>query len=234
MNVLIVDDEQHVREAVKLLGDWDSWNIVSIHEAEHGEEAKRWLETGTIDLMLTDVEMPGLDGLTLLEWTKNHHPKVVTIVLTGYDDYTYMRRAILHQSFDYLLKPIDPDVLNDALSRAMECICPVTDSGEAIDQIAKYIETHYAEELTLQFMSERFYLSREYISRRFKQRFSVNLSDYIQTIRLNRAKELLSETEARIYEIALEVGYQDDKYFRKVFKKQFGMTPNEFRELLSI
>ncbi len=83
-------------------------------------------------------------------------------------------------------------------------------------------------------MSERFYLSREYISRRFKQRFSVNLSDYIQTIRLNRAKELLSETEARIYEIALEVGYQDDKYFRKVFKKQFGVTPNEFRELLSI
>jgi len=51
---------------------------------------------------------------------------------------------------------------------------------------------------------------------------------------LNRAKELLSETEARIYEIALEVGYQDDKYFRKVFKKQFGVTPNEFRELLSI
>jgi YesN/AraC family two-component response regulator len=52
--------------------------------------------------MLTDVEMPGLEGITLLEWTKNHHPKVVTIVLTGHDDYTYMRRAILHQSFDYL------------------------------------------------------------------------------------------------------------------------------------
>ncbi|EZP58625.1 MULTISPECIES: helix-turn-helix domain-containing protein [Exiguobacterium] len=234
MNVLIVDDERHVREAVKLLGEWDRWRVSNLYEAEHGEEAKRLLDTGTIDLMLTDVEMPGLDGLTLLEWTKNHHPKVVTIVLTGYDDYTYMRRAILHQSFDYLLKPVDPDVLNDALSRAMECIHPVVESGEAIDQIAKYIETHYAEELTLQFMSERFYLSREYISRRFKQRFSVNLSDYIQTIRLNRAKELLSETEARIYEIALEVGYQDDKYFRKVFKKQFGVTPNEFRELLSI
>jgi len=234
MNVLIVDDERHVREAVKLLGEWDRWRVSNLYEAEHGEEAKRLLDTGTIDLMLTDVEMPGLDGLTLLEWTKNHHPKVVTIVLTGYDDYTYMRRAILHQSFDYLLKPVDPDVLNDALSRAMECIHPVVEAGEAIDQIAKYIETHYAEELTLQFMSERFYLSREYISRRFKQRFSVNLSDYIQTIRLNRAKELLSETEARIYEIALEVGYQDDKYFRKVFKKQFGMTPNEFRELLSI
>jgi len=218
MNVLIVDDERHVREAVKLLGEWDRWRVSNLYEAEHGEEAKRLLDTGTIDLMLTDVEMPGLDGLTLLEWTKNHHPKVVTIVLTGYDDYTYMRRAILHQSFDYLLKPVDP----------------VVESGEAIDQIAKYIETHYAEELTLQFMSERFYLSREYISRRFKQRFSVNLSDYIQTIRLNRAKELLSETEARIYEIALEVGYQDDKYFRKVFKKQFGVTPNEFRELLSI
>jgi YesN/AraC family two-component response regulator len=103
MNVLIVDDERHVREAVKLLGEWDRWRVSNLYEAEHGEEAKRLLDTGTIDLMLTDVEMPGLDGLTLLEWTKNHHPKVVTIVLTGYDDYTYMRRAILHQSFDYLL-----------------------------------------------------------------------------------------------------------------------------------
>ena len=234
MNVLIVDDEQHVRDAVKLLGEWDDWKVSQIFEAEDGAAAKKILDEEKIDLMLTDVEMPGLDGLSLLEWTKNHQPKVVTIVLTGYDDYTYMRRAILHQSFDYLLKPIDPDVLNDALSRAMERICPVQEQGEAIDQIAKYIETHYAEELTLQLMSERFYLSREYISRRFKQRFSVNLSDYIQTIRLNRAKELLGETDARIYEIAVEVGYQDDKYFRKVFKKQFGMTPNEFRELLSI
>jgi YesN/AraC family two-component response regulator len=103
MNVLIVDDERHVREAVKLLGEWDRWRVSNLYEAEHGEEAKRLLDTGTIDLMLTDVEMPGQDGLTLLEWTKNHHPKVVTIVLTGHDDYTYMRRAILHQSFDYLL-----------------------------------------------------------------------------------------------------------------------------------
>lgn len=234
MNVLIVDDEKHVRDAVKLLGEWDTWQVDNIFEADDGVTAKRFLEQEKIDLMLTDVEMPGLDGLSLLEWTKNHHPKVVTIVLTGYDDYTYMRRAILHQSFDYLLKPIDPDILNDAVGRAIELIGPVPEQGEAIDQIAKYIATHYAEELTLQLMSERFYLSREYISRRFKQRFSVNLSDYIQTIRLNRAKELLGETDARIYEIALEVGYHDDKYFRKVFKKQFGMTPNEFRELLSV
>lgn len=234
MNLLIVDDECHVREAVKLLGEWESLGVRKTFEAENGFEAKEILEEHPIDLLITDVQMPGLDGLSLLEWTTNRHPKVVTIVLTGYDDYTYMRRAIQHQSFDYLLKPIDPDLLNDALRRAVDQIAPAPSEGEAIERIARYIEKHYAEELTLQLMSERFFLSREYISRRFKQHFAVNLSDYIQTIRLNKAKVMLEETNAKIYEIALAVGYQDDKYFRKVFKKQFGVTPNEFRDLLSI
>ena len=79
-------------------------------------------------------------------------------------------------------------------------------------------------------MSERFYLSREYISRRFKQQYGVNLSEYVLTIRMNEAKRLLGTSRQRIYEVAQAVGFSDDKYFRKVFKKQVGVTPNEFRE----
>ena len=173
--------------------------------------------------------MPHCDGIELMEWVHDYASFSKLVVLTGYDEYSYMRRAIQYGSFDYLLKPIDPDILNDTLSRALADAVKES-SEDPIAQIGTYIEQHFAEELNLQGMGERFYLSREYISRRFKQQYGVNLSEYVLTIRMNEAKRLLETSRQRIYEVAQAVGFSDDKYFRKVFKKQVGVTPNEFRE----
>ncbi|MBG0918568.1 response regulator [Exiguobacterium sp. SRB7LM] len=227
--VLIVDDESPVREAVKLLGEWERFGVKAVLEAKNGLEAKALIEQERPALILSDIQMPHCDGIELMEWVHDHASSSKLVVLTGYDEYSYMRRAIQYGSFDYLLKPIDPDVLNDTLSRALAGV--MTDSSEdPIAQIGTYIEQHFAEELSLQGMSERFYLSREYISRRFKQQYGVNLSEYVLTIRMNEAKRLLETSRQRIYEVAQAVGFSDDKYFRKVFKKQVGVTPNEFRE----
>lgn len=227
--VLIVDDESPVREAVKLLGEWERFGVKAVLEAKNGLEAKALIEQERPALILSDIQMPHCDGIELMEWVHDHASSSKLVVLTGYDEYSYMRRAIQYGSFDYLLKPIDPDVLNDTLSRALAGV--VTESSEnPIAQIGTYIEQHFAEELSLQGMSERFYLSREYISRRFKQQYGVNLSEYVLTIRMNEAKRLLETSRQRIYEVAQAVGFSDDKYFRKVFKKQVGVTPNEFRE----
>ncbi|WP_214784775.1 MULTISPECIES: response regulator [unclassified Exiguobacterium] len=227
--VLIVDDESPVREAVKLLGEWERFGVKAVLEAKNGLEAKALIEQERPALILSDIQMPHCDGIELMEWVHDHASSSKLVVLTGYDEYSYMRRAIQYGSFDYLLKPIDPDVLNDTLSRALAGV--MTESSEdPIAQIGKYIEQHFAEELSLQGMSERFYLSREYISRRFKQQYGVNLSEYVLTIRMNEAKRLLETSRQRIYEVAQAVGFSDDKYFRKVFKKQVGVTPNEFRE----
>jgi len=99
-----------------------------------------------------------------------------------------------------------------------------------VRDIAEYIERHYHEEMTLQHISDRFYLSREYISRRFKQEFHENISDYITRIRIDKAKQLLRSPQLRIAQIAEIVGYQDEKYFSKVFKKTVGLSPNEYRK----
>ena len=227
--VLIVDDESPVREAVKLLGEWERFGVKAVLEAKNGLEAKALIEQERPALILSDIQMPHCDGIELMEWVHDHASSSKLVVLTGYDEYSYMRRAIQYGSFDYLLKPIDPDVLNDTLSRALAGV--MTESSEdPIAQIGTYIEQHFAEELSLQGMSERFYLSREYISRRFKQQYGVNLSEYVLTIRMNEAKRLLETSRQRIYEVAQAVGFSDDKYFRKVFKKHVGVTPNEFRE----
>ncbi|CAM3559562.1 response regulator [Marinicrinis lubricantis] len=99
-----------------------------------------------------------------------------------------------------------------------------------IFEIAKYVEQHYHEDISLQDMSERFFVSREYISRKFKQQFDINLSEYLGQIRLKNAKKLLLNPHLTIAEIAQMVGYQDEKYFSKVFKKHETITPNQYRK----
>lgn len=103
------------------------------------------------------------------------------------------------------------------------------DKPTAIDDIADYIQTHSNEEISLQDIADRFSLSREYISRRFKQERNENISDFISRIRIEKAKVLLLNPQLKIVQISEMVGYNDEKYFSKVFKKQEGMSPNEYR-----
>ncbi|WP_282937058.1 response regulator [Paenibacillus sp. RC67] len=100
-----------------------------------------------------------------------------------------------------------------------------------IYEIAKYIQNHYHQDITLQEIANHFYLSREYISRKFKQEFKVNLSDYLSDIRVEKAKLLLLNPHLRIAQVAEMVGYDDEKYFSKVFKKTVGLSPNEYRKV---
>ncbi|MBP1154434.1 MULTISPECIES: response regulator [unclassified Paenibacillus] len=103
--------------------------------------------------------------------------------------------------------------------------------SNVIFEIAKYIQHHYHEDISLQEIANHFYLSREYISRKFKQEFRVNISDYISGIRIDKAKLLLLNPHLRIAQVSAMVGYDDEKYFSKVFKKAVGVSPNEYRKV---
>lgn len=98
--------------------------------------------------------------------------------------------------------------------------------------IAAYIQAHYREELSLQDIAKRFFVSREYVSRKFKQELGVNISEYIVSVRLRKAKELLVNPRLTIARVAEMVGFHDEKYFSKVFKKQEGQTPKAYRTKL--
>ncbi|MCZ8519289.1 MULTISPECIES: response regulator [Paenibacillus] len=103
--------------------------------------------------------------------------------------------------------------------------------SNVIFEISKYIQNHYHQDITLQEIAGHFFLSREYISRKFKQEFGVNLSDYVSGIRIDKAKLLLLNPHLRISQVAEMVGYEDEKYFSKVFKKMVGSSPNEYRKV---
>jgi two-component system, response regulator YesN len=245
MKAIIIDDEKHVREGLLLLADWEQHGIKTILEAEDGNEAIKLITTHRPEIIFTDMRMPKRDGISLLKWIYSSDLSSKTIVVSGYDDFDYMRNAIYYKSFDYILKPIDPDILNETLGRAVkewthetvdnlplnelkdEELCATKNS---MQRIVEYINENFRNDINLQDIADTFFLNKEYISRKFKQEYNETIIDYLTKIRMEQAKQLLSNPTKKIYEIAYHVGYQNEKYFSKVFKRQVGKTPNEYRQ----
>jgi two-component system, response regulator YesN len=252
MKAIIIDDEKHVRDGLLLLGEWDKHGIETIIEAEDGNEAIKLISEHRPAIIFTDMRMPKRDGISLLKWIHQSDLLSKTIVVSGYDDFDYMRNAIYYKSFDYILKPIDPEILNETLDRAVKewkaekLSRVIIQNGESLKQdnftqneemnnmqkIEEYLRSHFQEDINLQTIADRFFLNRDYISRKFKQEFNETITDYLTKIRIEKAKELLGNPTKKIYEIAYQVGYQNEKYFSKVFKKQTGVTPNEYRNAI--
>lgn len=115
--VLIVDDEPWSREVVKALGRWEALGFEIAGEAEDGNSGLARIEELKPDLVVTDMRMPGLDGPLLLKAMNERYPDVRIIVVSGYDDFVYLKQAVTSRAIDYLLKPIDPEELNAALAR---------------------------------------------------------------------------------------------------------------------
>lgn len=99
-----------------------------------------------------------------------------------------------------------------------------------IEEIQIFIRQHYNENITLNMLAEQFYLHPNYLSRLFKEKTGDNFVDYLTQVRMNKVKELLRSTDHKIIEICYIVGYNNSRYFNKVFKQHTGMTPSEYRQ----
>ncbi|HZH58116.1 MAG TPA: response regulator [Metabacillus sp.] len=119
MKAIIIDDETHVREGLLLLAEWKRFGIQEVFEAKDGEEAQNLIIKHQPEIIFTDMNMPKFDGIELLKWLRKNEITSKIIVISGYDDFHYMRNAITYGSYDYLLKPIDPSLLNETLERAV-------------------------------------------------------------------------------------------------------------------
>ncbi|SEC42359.1 response regulator [Paenibacillus sp. GP183] len=120
LNLLIIDDEPWSRQVVKALGDWETHGLQVVGEAQDGREGIEMIEQLQPQLVLTDMRMPGLDGVELLKELNERFPALKIIVMSGYDDFVYLQQAIRSRAVEYLLKPIDPDELNRALAQCVQ------------------------------------------------------------------------------------------------------------------
>ncbi len=109
----------------------------------------------------------------------------------------------------------------------------IYDSDDVIEKIKTYVNRHYYDDLTVEFVSSLFYMNRSYISHLFKERTGETFVYYLNSVRLNKAVELLTTTNKKMYQIAKNLGYSNVKYFFRVFKKYYKMTPEQYRKKYS-
>ncbi|ANS73394.1 AraC family transcriptional regulator [Paenibacillus yonginensis] len=385
MNILIADDERAIREGIKrtILQTFPEHEV---DVAESTAEAAELLGSKRIDIVLTDILMPGINGLEFMRMSKHRYPYVKWVVISAHNEFAYAQEAVRLGARDYLLKPIgkkrlaelieeledevrleletyreeellksnlkylregvfqrlasgldtgnlnlEPfiedypsfylilvqldagdrnvnlehfiieNVLSELIDRCgggfvvsydrqsvlglftpadssrleklqtqlkehmnhylkvpfqimysdenrdirsvpqiimkmrktspIKLPEPVKGSGEtAIDVALQYINEHYNEDLSLERIASVVFLNPVYFSQLFKQKTGQGYKEYVISLRLEHAKQLLLNPGFKLAEIAERIGYQDMRHFTQVFRKKFGLTPTEFRQ----
>lgn len=369
--VIIIDDEVWTREVIRSLGDWELLNLEIVGEASDGEYGIELIRQLKPDLVITDINMPRMNGLKLISEMRNAGSEAQVIIISGHDDFDYIHSALKLGVSDYLLKPIKPDELNKQLSQCVtlldlekqasnlkgmsklsfetsangflevpwaesfnqcknaayealfiddekqlkdafekiqklfdcdientsqksDLICIyyslmsqlqsfITENGFAIkdfftssefsfvfsqectssemigfvnllylktaqsvkqirlnrnkldiSKIKHYIDENYQHQVTLEQTAARFYISKEHLSKIFKKAYGKGFIEYLNAVRLEKAKQLIVEKGIPIKEVGYLVGYAEQAHFYKKFKKHFGITPGEMRVTLKM
>lgn len=239
--ILLVDDEYLEREALKKIINNNLDYAKVVGETGLGREAIELSEKLAPNLIFMDIKMPGIDGIKATEVIKERDKNKIIIILTAYDDFNLAQRAIKAKADDYILKPVRKekvlDIIEEYYEKSKEEICNVLiDEYSKVDVSSKellkatnYIKENFNNRITLNDVAKYVNLSPYYLSKLFKKELGINFIDYITYFRMEKAKELLRDSDMPIINISIELGYNEPNYFSKVFKKSFGMTPSQYR-----
>ena len=224
--------------------------------AHDGLEGKRSIEEYRPDIIFMDINMPEMDGLSMIAAIKSQFPNLQICVLTGFRDFEYAREAIRLGVTRFLLKPSNMDELEEAISAMCANLKKKGITGEeetassensedqaAADEDKKesasssfivknaltYIEENYTQKLTLGEVAEKTYVSQWHLSKLLNRHTGQSFSDILNHTRIEHAKELLKDPSLRIGDISEQVGFLDLAHFSRVFKKQEGVSANEYR-----
>lgn len=249
MNVILVDDEEVAVNALRRRVDWEKYGVQEIFVANSAKQAQEVFQSHTIDVMVSDIEMPQGSGLELFEWVKVYYPAVECVYVTCHPEFEYVRKALQLGSADYVLKPIDYDELDGILSRLVErcrqrraqpaprAAAPAGaipedggEKGDVVETVKRYVREHIQEDIYIADIAGQVFLNEQYLMRTFKKATGLSVLEYITNERLRLAQELLTTTDWPVNRVAGAVGYGNYSYFTRLFKRSTGLTPQAFRQ----
>ena len=238
-SIMIVEDEYLVRQGISSLVNFKKFNMQVIGEAENGLEAWEKIQTECPDIILTDINMPQMNGIKLAQLAREQYPQLHIIFLTGYDDFDYALSAVKLGADDYLLKPFSREDVEAMLIKVKEKldrekkqqqVHELVEKAEFSD-LEQAIHDRLADtELSLKSLSFQLGFNSSYLSVLIKKELGLPFQDYLIQERMKRAKLLLLTTDLKVYEIAEQVGFEDMNYFSQRFKQIVGVTPRQFKK----
>ncbi len=243
MNILVVDDEVPIRDKLKAF-PWHEHEYTLVGEAKNGKEAYQKCQVESVDIVITDIGMPIMDGLELIRLLRESNPHIQSVLLTCHSDFEYARQALSLGASDYLVKGMyrEEELLN-ALGKARMMV----DKERKISQTAKdepsegldlryeisqaiaYVDHNMSTPLMIKDIANHVGLSYNYFGQLFKEVTGEYFQDYLKRVRMVRAAELLRQTNFKVYEISNMVGIPNYRYFTDCFSKFHGVSPREYR-----
>ncbi|WP_449536270.1 response regulator transcription factor [Ferdinandcohnia sp. Marseille-Q9671] len=352
INLLLAEDEGNVRRGITQFIQSLGEPYCLVGSAANGLEAIELARQTNIHILLTDIRMPQMDGLDLVKQVKLLHPECKIIIVSGYDDFEYARKAIQLGVQEFLLKPIQQENLSETLSKVtsmyfslsthnqlmvnqekwdmtlvrlestlfdaieignknasreaftklylaflsrveddpfrllsfvidslkslrkrlssneliqtffrkegiklfeelnpkmttqairtsveefvVQCSNIVRDSRQQscpdiLFHCKEVINNHYKQSITLNEVANIVGVTPSYLSRVFKKEVGINFIDYLNKVRIEKAKKLLGDSEMKVLEVSEKVGFNSTEYFTRIFKKHTGVSPLYFR-----
>lgn len=242
--LLIVDDEENIlnRMTKYIANHMDCFS--HIYTAKSGPEALDIIFRYQPDVMLLDVQIPVKNGLEVMKEAKNQGICPKTIILSGYDHFAYVQQALRLGAMDYLLKPCRSTEICERLEETLKMTQGEQTGAEKnrgdgkgnplVKNAQEYIRDHLTDDLNLKLVAEKVGVSTAYLSTLFSQQLGCGFVDYLNKTRIEYASNYLQDGRMKIYEIAFLVGFHDEKYFSRVFKKVMGQSPTEYRRSIGV
>lgn len=253
MKLLVADDERWIRKGIIKMLDLKELGFEEVLEAGTLNEYEEKFLEASPEIVISDVRFPNGTSCELCQQLHQKSPDSKFVMLSGYNDFQYVKAALGYKAVDYLLKPVDKHVLNETVRKAIqewqetqekaqkkaaranahskaEAEAASSKNGEQIIQLVmKEIRQNCNQRFTLSELAAKYHINEAYFSNLFTKTAGIGLMNYIMTVRVDKAKALLLQTNYKINDIAMTVGYEDTHYFAKVFRKITGESPSDYR-----
>lgn len=239
---VIADDEDMIRRGMTKQVESMGLDIEVVGAAGDGEETLKLVEKLAPEIVLMDINMPFMDGLTCIEKIRKVNPDCIIIIVSGYEKFEYAQRAMRYNVDYYLLKPVEDEEFKQVMEDSIHKYCARTGIATATQNldirknnnvsILEYIKENFtSKELSIECVERDCNISRSGIFKILKSTIGKSFTDYVTTLRIDYAKKLLmSENDYSIKEITNIVGYSEQHYFSRVFKSATGKSPKQFKE----
>ncbi|MCI6378939.1 MAG: response regulator [Faecalicoccus sp.] len=250
--VVVIEDEEAIRKGIIMSIDFSALNCILIGEASNGVEGIKLIQEKKPDIVITDVTMPLMSGIEMIEQTLEYN--YTSIIISGYDEFSYAKKAIKLGVCDYLMKPIDKEELNNVIQSIVsgfdlsskisgllkeknqiehiQLLETLNKEDHLVDKIMEYIHLHYSEKIFLSDIADVLNYSESLLSKRFRRVTQMTFNEYLNRFRIQKSIEYMKKGTYGLTEISDICGFSDYKYFSTVFKKYTGYTPSQFTNMI--